>query len=260
MAPTPLCDLSVCAAATEMAFAAQESARTAQKVQLPLSVGFAPLEVAQHPIRSGLFGKKLLLYADSHFGSEGREGIAEAFEISTGVPLKIIDAEARGLSTVDFAEVDAVLIYHTQKTADDATKVALQGWVQSGKPLLILHAGQGAWPDWEEYGQWCGKVWDWSSSIHPHQPAELTVTAGDPLHFGWSSAWLPKDEVFVKLKDTAEVIIGLTATISDGFFPAAWRNAAHPNIAVWMPGHRRDSWKLPAMREGATRTLLACSV
>lgn len=82
-----------------MAFAAHESARTGKTVSLPLaSALFAPLEVAQHPVHSGLKGKKILLYADSHFGSGGREGIADAFGDMSRETVSLVDAEARGLT------------------------------------------------------------------------------------------------------------------------------------------------------------------
>ncbi len=254
--PEPMCSIGRSAVATEMAYAAQESARTGRRVALPFDRFYAPLEVARHPVRSGLCGKRLLLYADSHFGSGGREGIAEAFGDITGQQVKAIDAETAGLSAADAEGMDAIVIYHTQKEASDATRALLSDWVASGKPLLILHAGLGAWPEWEEYTRWCGHVWEWGVSVHPHEPAVLKVADGDPLAFGWSEAWLPKDEVFVKLKKTAPVVEGLSAAISIGTFPAAWRSQVHPHVGVWMPGHRRDSWQVPAMREGAARVLL----
>lgn len=256
--PEANCSLGRSAAATEMAYAAHESARTGKVVSFPLERAlFAPLEVVQRPIRSGLWGKKILLYADSHFGSGGREGIADAFNDITGEEVCVVDAEARGLSAEDLEGIDALLIYHTQAEVDDSTRNLMEGWVNDGKPLMITHAGLGAWPNWESYQKWCGHSWDWDISVHPCEPAELKVTDGDPLGTGWHSAWLPQDEVFVALQEKAPVDIGMTAGISTGDFPAAWRSQEVPNVGVWMPGHRRDSWNVPAMREGAARTLLS---
>ncbi|MGA1531005.1 MAG: Gfo/Idh/MocA family oxidoreductase [Kiritimatiellia bacterium] len=238
--PEPMCSIGHSAMATEMAYAAQESARTGRKITLPLAVHYAPLEVAQHPVRSALAGKQALLYADAHFGSGGREGIAEALAAMTGQAVRSIPAEEAGIPASDLAGVDVLVIYHTQKDATEETRAALTAWVEAGKPLLILHAGLGAWPDWDEYLAWCGKVWEWGVSVHPHEPAPLKVVEGDPLGFGWSEAWLPKDEVFVKLKDTAPVIVGVTTEISIGVYEVAWRSAAHPHVGAWMPGHRRD--------------------
>lgn len=251
----PMCSIGRSAVATEMAYAAHESARTGKKVALPLQIQYAPLEVVQHPIRLGIDGWKILLYADAHFGSGGREGIAEAFSEMTGNPVNVVDAESRGLAPTDLDGVDAVLIYHTQKEVSDETRSTLTDWVASGKPLLIVHAGLGAWPEWKEYTDWCGRVWEWGVSVHPHEPVRINVPERDPLGFGWSEAWLPKDEVFVKLKETAASTVGLTVDISIGTFPAAWKSNALPHVAAWMPGHRRDSWHLPTMREGAARVL-----
>ncbi len=256
--PEANCSIGRSAVATEMAYAAQESARTGKAVSLPLDHAlFAPLEVAQHPIRSALWNKKILLYADTHFGSGGREGIADAFGELTGQAVHVVHAEARGLTAEDLGGIDAILIYHTQKEVEDTTRNLLETWVKEGKALMITHAGLGAWPGWGTYQNWCGFIWEWGVSYHPHEPTELSVTDGDPLGTGWSSAWLPRDEVFVALQQKAPVDIGLTAKISTGEFPAAWRSKDHPNVGVWMPGHRRDSWKVPAMREGAARTLLS---
>ncbi len=251
------CSLARSAVATEMAYAAHESARTGKIVHLPLDVLYAPLEVVQAPVRSALWGRNLLLYADAHFGSGGREGIMGAFRDLTGKDIRTVDAAARGLASEDLDGIEAVMLYHTQKEVDDVTRELLEGWVTSGKPLLIVHAGLGAWPKWERYQTWCGRVWEWNVSYHPHEAAALTPTPGDPLRFGWHSGWLPRDEVFVALKDSAEVEVGLQAEISTGVFPAAWRNSRQKNVGVWMPGHRRDSWNIPAMRSGVSRTLLS---
>jgi predicted dehydrogenase len=251
------CSLRQTAVATEMAYAAQESARRGSWVELPLERAlYAPLEVAQHPVRSALWGKQILLYADAHFGSGGREGIAEAFGELTGVPVRVVEAETCGLRDDDLRGVDAILIYHTQAEADADTRRLLEDWVGNGHPLLITHAGLGAWPKWEAYQNWCGIAWVWGSSYHPYEPAELKVTEGDPLAFGWDSAWLPRDEIFAGLEERAPVELGLVASLSTSDLPAAWRLKEHPNVGVWMPGHRRDSWRAPAMREGAARTLL----
>ncbi len=251
----PMCSIGRSAFATEMAYAAHESARTGRKVAIPFDKLYAPLEVHQNPAKSSLDGKHLLLYADKHFNSGGREGIAEAFEALTNRPVKVIDADVSALSSADLEGIDAVLLYHTQKDPADSTKEALTNWVNAGKPLFLIHAALGAWPEWEEYKSWCGKVWTWGESVHPHEPAALKVVAGDPMNIGFSEAWLPKDEVFVKLGDTAPITVGITTDISIGTFEVAWRNASRPNVGVWMPGHRRDSWSVPAMRDGAERVL-----
>jgi hypothetical protein len=115
---------------------------------------------------------------------------------------------------------------------------------------LVVHAALGAYPDWHAYQEWIGRQWAWGVSSHPYEAMDLKVTEGNPLGFGWASGWLPVDEVFIDLQTTASVVVGMTGRITTGEFPVAWFNEARPNIACWMPGHRRDSWAVPAMRQG----------
>lgn len=191
----PLCSLELCASATEMAYAAHESALS--------NVG---------PRR--------------------------------------VDAETTMLKPEHLEGIDAIIIYHTQKEADETTRQLLEEWVASGKQLCVTHAGLGAWPEWQSYQAWCGFVWEWGVSIHPHSPATLRPAASGQVDFGFSEAWLPRDEVFIRLKETSPVVLDLTAEISGaGTYPAAWHLKDQPNVAVWMPGHRRDSWEVPAMRQ-----------
>jgi len=247
----PLCSLESCASATEMAYAAHESARIRRKVELPMATRFAPLEVLQHLTLPVLEGRRLLLYADSHFGSGGAEGIADALMSLTGEKPRQVDAEITGLKPEHLEGIDAILIYHTQKDADETTRRLLEDWVAAGKPICITHAGLGAWPEWPVYQAWCGYIWEWGVSTHPHVPATLRPVATGAVDFGFAEAWLPRDEVFIRLKETSPVALHLTAEISgDGIYPAAWHLKDHPHVAAWMPGHRRDSWEVPAMRQG----------
>ena len=247
-------DASRSARATLLAFAAHESACTQRRVHLPPDFKYAPLEVLQRPMRSSIHGRRCLLLADDHFGSGGRAGLSQAIEAITGIPPRDKDAAA-GLSEADLADVDVLLLYHTQRQADADTQRALTEWVESGRPLVAVHAALGAWPGWSEYRQWIGRHWvcgdeGGTPSSHPHEASELETAAGDPLNLGLHGAWLPRDEVFINLADSTPCIDGLTAQIPQGSFPAAWRSAQRPNVAVWVPGHRGDIWRLAVMRWG----------
>ncbi len=246
-----LLSINRCRYATEMAYAAHESVRTSRKVSLPLEVDFAPLEVMQHSPVSKLKGIRALLYADAHFGSGGREGIADALTTLSGTAPTVIDAEELGITAKDVQDIDVIVIYHTQSEVDDVTRKVLTDWVNSGKALSIVHAGLGAWPEWSEYHTWCGLIWEWGVSTHPYSPAVIQTTETADVTFPFAEAWLPKDEVFIKLKQTSELILDATATIESGeIYPAAWHPAALPNVGCWMPGHLRSSWKVPSMVEG----------
>ncbi len=246
---TPRCDVSVTHLATALAFAAHESARTQRTIRLPMTTRFAPLEVLAHRAVSPALGLqgRVVLMADDHFGSRGRHGLAGALREVTG--REVVDIEAvNGLTEADVAGAALIAIYHTQKEPSAETQSVLMAWVEEGKPLLIAHCAVGAYGDWAQYQQWCGRVWDWGKSQHPHEPSVLLAEAG--AGFPWAEAWLPKDEVFTILGDRSEVTNICTVRISSGDHPAAWVSKRWPNIAAWIPGHREDLYVLPAMRDG----------
>jgi len=246
------CGADRCAMATEMAYAAQESARTMRRIEFPLPVEFAPLEVAQARPSPRLPSGVFVLFADDHFGSGGREGIAEALTEHAG-RRPILLAADKGLCQSDLEGAGLLLLYHTQANADLTTRRTLETWVEGGKPLVLIHAALGAYPDWDRYKEWAGRHWVWdgpAKSAHPHQASELRVLSDANLALAWETAWLPQDEVFIQLQQAAPCRDLLTAQIPEGTFPAAWISRQRPNIGVWVPGHRRDLWRVPAMREG----------
>ena len=146
-------------------------------------------------------------------------------------------------------------LYHTQPEADETTRQSLTSWVEAGKPLALVHAAIGAYPEWQAYRAWAGRVWNWVSSSHPYEPAELSCTPDNPLNLPWLSARLPADEIYIDLDNVAEVKDGLFVTTTTGTFPAAWQNAAQPHIGCWLPGHRGDMWQHPVLREGLSSLL-----
>lgn len=232
--------------ATRMAYAAHESARLQRTIHAPFETGYAPLEILQHPPLPALPPGEIVLFADEHFGSGGREGIAEAIRSTTGREPRVVDA-TKGITAADLSDAAILLLYHTQAEADDATKSALTSWIAEGRPTVFLHCAVGAYPDWEEFKQWAGKVWVWGESEHPYEACE--VRAKGASFDAWASAWLPVDEVFIKLGDTSEVEVTAGVQISSGEYPAAWVSKKWPNITAWIPGHRREMWSIPAIRE-----------
>jgi hypothetical protein len=184
--------------------------------------------------------------ADEHFGSGGREGIIEAVRATTGRDPRVVDA-TKGITAADLEGAGVLLLYHTHADADAGTKAALTDWVTSGKPTVFLHCAVGAYPEWDEFKQWAGKVWVWGVSEHPYEACELAAT--HPSFNAWASAWLPIDEVFIKLGDTSDVEVTAEVRISSGTYPAAWTSKKWPNVTAWIPGHRREMWSIPAVRE-----------
>lgn len=258
------------AAATRLAYAAHESARTMKRIELPVrNLDYAPLEVAQHaPTLLPKLGKVVLVadnhHADPETGEGGREGLRDLL-LSLGIDnLHIVRAEEREPTADDFAGADLLIHYHTTRKSSQTVRDLLTEWVESGKPMVVAHCGIGAYDDWPGFRKWIGRHWVWSNdatlgdlpaSGHPHVPCDLAAVPGSGFDPGFVTAWLPRDEVYVTLHDSHPVRDLVNATYGDGQ-PAsiAWQAQGVDNVIVWAPGHLREVWALPPMRTG----LAAC--
>lgn len=249
-------DAARSAITTRTAYAAHESARLMKKIEAPFTTGYAPLEILQHPVLRRIPDGRIVLFADEHFGSGGREGILEALEKATGRKPELIEASA-GLTQADLDGAGVLLLYHTQEEPSSETRAALTDWIESGKPTVFVHAALGGYKNWTEYHQWAGKVWIWGTSDHPYEETRLIAT--DPRFVAWKEAWLPNDEVFIKLGAKADVDVIVETTISLGTFPVAWISQSCPNVVTWVPGHRREMWSVPAMASGLVEMIRIAS-
>jgi predicted dehydrogenase len=243
------CDISVCAQATLTAYAAHESARLRRRVDLPIGFGYAPLELLDSAPRPHLPDGDIVLLADTHYGSNGREGIALAIEEETGRKPVLIEA-SEGLDQSLLGSAGIVVMYHTHAEPSDTTKRALEEWVVARKPLILIHAALGAYPGWDAFRSWAGRVWKWDDpdkSYHPITACRLVpVSAAWPL----TECGLPVDEVWAGLETVGETVDLVSAVENGTTHPAAWITRDHPNVGVWVPGHAKDIWNSPSMRSG----------
>ena len=257
------CGIEKTAAATQMAYAAHESARTATKVMMPMQTMFAPLEVMQHRPKPAGDSLAITLLADAHFPwpdaqASGRRGLIGALE-ALGHRVKVVQVENSEPTEADLAGADVLALYHTQTKSSPQTRSLLDQWITAGKPVLVSHCGIGAYPDWAELRKYMGQYWVWHNeplppSEHPHLPVMLEV-ADDAFGVSWKNAWLPKDEVYTKLGVAGPTRTLLTAKADGLNVPYAWQTIAYPNVVTFLPGHRADMFELDAIRDGLAASL-----
>lgn len=259
------CDAAFAAQATRTAYAAHDAAMTQRRIDLQqTATQYAPLEVLQHPPTASRLVGRAVLFADAHFadartGQGGRDGLHDALLDQVAERVDMIPAETRELSNADLAGCDLLVLYHTVRTSTPQIRQLLEAYVRSGRPLVLAHCAIGAYEDWPLFQQWVGRSWIWGSSGHPHVPCTLKrVDAA--LAVPWDQAWLPRDEVYIRLGSTGPVKV-LATMHADGIDdPAIWSPVEFPNIIVTLPGHRADVWRLPVMRDqlaAACRAVLA---
>lgn len=263
-------DASHTSAATRMAFAAHESARTMRRIELPVHhLDFAPLEVAQRPVRRIPDCGKVVLLGDKHHiveatGEGGREGLRDALHRLGFDEVHVVPVDEREPKADDLEGAELLVIYHTQRTSSPAVRELLTGWIGAGKPTVVTHCGIGAYDDWPQFRQWMGRHWVWGDdagvqgvtpSGHPHVPCAIQITPGTGFDPGFVTAQLPRDEVYVDLYDSAPVKELATASYDDGKTASiAWQAEGVENVIVWAPGHLREVWSLEPMTAG----LAAC--
>lgn len=270
-------DVSRSADGTLIAYAAHESARTHQAIEMDRFMAeYAPLEVLQHPSKRLRDYGKVVVLADNHHedkasGLSGRDGLVAGLKAAGVEDLTLIKAEQQPLRPEHLKDADMFVVYHTRREADEQTQAALQDWLDRGKPLVVSHCGVGAY-DWEVWRKAIGRCWVWSrndallekaeASGHPHVPCEIVIQDGTKFQPGWDMGWLPQDEVYIRMHQTAEVVELAQAVMPDGQqAPVAWQSVAYPQIVTWGPGHRPDIWALDVMVDGlrAAMDLAVCS-
>jgi|GEM_PF-827559 len=256
------CDITLTAPATQIAYAAHESARTMSRVSLPLRTWYAPLEVLEHKpvleVASSRAGLRVALLADEHKCSDdsamsGRKGLHDAL-IALGHDVTLLDAE-QDLAPGALRDADVLVLYHTQQKTPASHRSEVGQWFESGKPVVVSHCGIGAYADWPEFRKWVGRFWVWTGeplppSRHPHVSCSLH-TNDVRFDVPWTTAWLPIDEMYQQLGHAGEVTPLVTATAPDGTTEVyAYQVKANPNVVGWLPGHRADMFTLSAVRDG----------
>lgn len=253
------CDAIHTSIGTEMAYAAQEAARTCRAVDVSRQRSrFAPLEVMQHEPKPQPIAKRAVLLADPHHvdeatGLTGRDGLCDALAATIAEQVDVVLADQRELTEADLAHCDLLVVYHTVRTATrEATRKLITAYVESGRTMLVTHCGIGAYSDWPEFRRWIGRYWVWDdehlpASGHPHLSCVIEPTRA--LNVQWAQAWLPRDEVYVGLAEAGPIEV-LAHMRAEGIHaPAIWRSGTKANVVVMLPGHRGDMWDLPLMRD-----------
>jgi len=261
-----LCDAERTSWGTRMAFAAHESAVYQRKVHLESQVQYPALEILQHPLeRPPSIQHKVTLVADQHHrdagtGLSSRDGILEATK-ALAYPTRLVPVEEREIETADLDEADVLMISHTKVKSSPNIRQIVGDWIKAGRPTVIVHCGIGAWADWPEFRNWIGRYWVWPAKLipadagkapsrHPFVECHIENLAPERLTTGWTRGWLPADEVYHGLAEGDPIDLLASTTVGGEEQPIAWQSQQHPNLTVWLPGHRPDIWALPVMQDG----------
>ena len=134
---------------------------------------------------------------------------------------------------------------------------AVQAYVRSRKPVLLLHGGSAAFWHWDWWRPLVGCRWvrgddpdGFQPSVHPKAPYRVEVAkCRHPLCRRLRGMNVPEDEIYTQLEQTLPVWQLMTTTIDDGTFVQAYE-ATTPyggKVLGFLPGHRAEVVKMPVL-------------
>lgn len=139
---------------------------------------------------------------------------------------------------------------------------AVRGYLESGRPMFLLHGSSAAFWRWAWWRPLAGLRWvrggdpdGVETSTHPHTPCTVKVCKSrHPLASRLVDFDLPEDEVYINLEQTAPVDILMSTRIAEGTFPQCCE-AISPwggRIVSFIPGHKPECVRVPGVAKNAT--------
>jgi hypothetical protein len=193
----------------------------------------------------------ILFLADNHFknhpGKHIYRKIKERYDIS------LAEDDLSPLNE-DLTVFDLIVLHLIPGTPnsnplDTAKERHLKAYVDSGRPLLILHGSSALLPgmDWwrELVGmRWVrgGDIWGVERSTHPHDPFEVVRTKNmHPLRERLVD-FSADDELYINLEHTSPVLTLMEANWGGRSWTQCYvkRSPAGGKVAAFIPGHRQD--------------------
>jgi type 1 glutamine amidotransferase len=112
------------------------------------------------------------------------------------------------------ARYDVVVLHYCNWESPSPSRACLEGlagFVRGGGGLVVLHFACGAFPDWPEYVNLVGRVWDREKTHDPYGPFRVNVADADhPITRGME-AFDTTDELYFCLTGAPKIDVLLTA-------------------------------------------------
>ncbi len=126
----------------------------------------------------------------------------------------------------------------------------VKAYVESGKPLLLLHGASAAFWQWDWWRPLVGFRWvrgddpdGFEASSHPVRPYKVKVAkCRHPLCRQLQDMFLPEDEIYTALEQTAPAWILLQTTTDEGTFPMGYECTTPygGRLVGFLPGHKKE--------------------
>jgi type 1 glutamine amidotransferase len=149
----------------------------------------------------------------AHRWHENSLAIRDALAASDRFDVRVSE-DPEILSTPIAERYDAVVLNYCNWQIPSPSKRALEGltsFVRGGKGLVVIHFSSGAFPDWPEYVNLIGRVWDKVRTHDPYGPFRVKVVdSNHPITRGLADFDIT-DELYFCLTGEPDIRILLTA-------------------------------------------------
>ena len=193
---------------------------------------------------------RILLLADNHYGQHCAQHLHSAFAEHQ---CDLVEDDWQPLADSGLGSKYDLLALHmiagtcNNPLPDEQHEAPVRSWIESGKPILLLHGSSAAFWHWSWWPALVG--WRWvrpndpygsAASTHPIRPYRLErAKTTHPLAAQLRDIDLPSDEIYIHLEQTCPSWTLLQTTTEEGTFPmASCHHTPHGGaIASFLPGH-----------------------
>jgi len=136
---------------------------------------------------------------------------------------------------------------------------AVKAYLDSGRPVLLLHGSSAAFWEWDFWREAVGLRWvrnndpdGFAASTHPNEPYEVTVSkTRHPLARRLNCMSLGKDEIYTELEQTAPLWILMETRVNGRSYPQCVETVTPggSHIVSFLPGHAPEITANPVLIE-----------
>ena len=210
----------------------------------------------------------IYFFSDDHFDAHPAKVLLECLPQKLQERIRFFEDDWAVLENGSWRDDCELLILNViagtcgQPKAGAGAEKAVRSYLESGRPMFLLHGSSAAFWHWDWWRPLAGMRWVRGGdpdgvvpSTHPHTVCSVKVNKSrHPLASKLVDFDLPYDEVYINLEQTAPVDILMSTTIAEGTFPQCCE-AISPwggRIVSLIPGHKPECVRVPGVAQNAT--------
>ncbi len=201
----------------------------------------------------------ILFAADNHYRTHAGRVLYESLE--PDCKIRFCEDDWSCFNEPDLADRYSLMILNLISGScnvpepDPVAEENVRAYLQSGKPVFLLHGASAAFWQWDWWRALVGFRWvrgndpdGFEPSTHPKRPYTVRVTKSrHPLCQRLQEVSMPEDELYVSLEQTCPTVTIMETTTDEGSFPMCYETVTGwgGKVVGYIPGHAPDVVNLP---------------